>query len=445
MTSLSQLHELDISERPDPFEPVPIVELSMNEHLQARVQTTADILGIDPGLTSVLLQPERELIVSVPVPMDDGQIEVFEGFRVQHSMARGPAKGGVRYHPEVGLDETRALAMLMTLKCALVDIPFGGAKGGVRCNPKQLSQRELERLTRQYTLRILPFIGPHLDIPAPDMNTNEQVMAWMMETIRIRDGAAALASVTGKPVALGGSLGRDHATGKGVAVAALALLRRLQRDPADTTVAIQGFGKVGSATARYLAEAGCHIVALSDLSGDYYAPAGFDIPTLSSYVRGVSGHMIDGFDEPGVRSIDDGAVLEMPVDLLIPAAMENQITAENADRVRAQLIVEAANAPITEEADTMLAGRGIPIVPDILANAGGVIASHAEWVQNLQSASWSVERVDCYVESRIEDAFAAVWDLAEESDLSLREAAYRLAVKRTAEALRLRTGWEPGA
>lgn len=443
MSHSLQLRELEFGESETTATMETTAPRSMNEHLQSRVEETAGILGLDPGLTALMLQSERELIVSVPVRMDDGQIEVFDGFRVQHSTVRGPGKGGVRFHPEVGLDETRALAMLMTLKCALVDLPFGGAKGGVRCNPKRLSRRELERLTRQYTLRILPIIGPHLDIPAPDMNTNEQVMAWMMETIRIRDGASAFASVTGKPVSLGGSLGRDHATGKGVATAALALLRQLQREPADTTVAIQGFGKVGAATARFLADAGCHIVAISDLSGDYYAPAGFDVHRLINYVKSNSGHMIDGYDELGVKVIGDGEVLEMPVDLLIPAAMENQITAENANRIRAGLIVEAANAPITDAADMILARRGIPVVPDILANAGGVIASHAEWVQNLQSSSWSVEQVDEYVESRIEAAFTAVWDLADQSELSLREAAYRLAVQRTADALLSRGAWEP--
>lgn len=443
MTHSLQLRELEFGERETTASMETTAPRSMNEHLQARIEETASILGLDPGLTALMLRSERELIVSVPVRMDDGQIEVFDGFRVQHSTVRGPGKGGVRFHPEVGLDETRALAMLMTLKCALVDLPFGGAKGGVRCNPKRLSRRELERLTRQYTLRILPIIGPHLDIPAPDMNTNEQVMAWMMETIRIRDGASAFASVTGKPVSLGGSLGRDHATGKGVATAALALLRQLQRDPADTTVAIQGFGKVGAATARFLADAGCHVVAISDLSGDYYAPAGFDVHRLISYVNANSGHMIDGYDELGVKLIGDGEALEMPVDVLIPAAMENQITAENADRIRAGLIVEAANAPITDDADMILAGRGIPVVPDILANAGGVIASHAEWVQNLQSRSWSVEQVDAYVESRIEAAFVAVWELAEDRELSMREAAYRLAVQRTADALLSRGAWEP--
>lgn len=433
MTHAFSLHELDIDTQRQTQEVV--APHSMNAQLQHHVAETASALGIDPGLIRVMVQAERELIVSVPVRMDDGQIEVFEGYRVQHSTVRGPGKGGVRYHPEVGLDETRALAMLMTLKCALADIPFGGAKGGVRCNPKKLSRRELERLTREYTLKILPFIGPHLDVPAPDMNTNEQVMAWMMETIRIRDGAGAFASVTGKPVLLGGSLGRDHATGKGVATAALALLRQMNRLPAETTVAIQGFGKVGAATARYLADAGCRIVALSDLSGDYYAPAGFDIHRLSRYVATNPTHLIDGYDEVGVKSIGDGEVLEMPVDLLIPAAMENQLTEENAPRVRARYIVEAANAPTTAEADAVFADRKIPVVPDILANAGGVVASHAEWMQNLQGSAWSVEQVDAYVESRITNAFNAVWDLANQSGLSLRDAAYRIAVQRTADAL----------
>jgi glutamate dehydrogenase (NAD(P)+) len=424
--------------------PAAILERTPTPAAAALAQTTGDLfaaaadeLGLDSGLRARLAVPERSLSVSVPVRMDDGGVEVFEGVRVQHSTARGPAKGGVRYHPDVSLDETAALAMLMTWKCAVVGLPFGGAKGGVRVNPRRLSQAELERLTRGFTAAILPIIGPFRDVPAPDVNTDEQVMAWMADTIARRGEAQPWAAVTGKPVPLGGTAGRGPATGNGVAVVAIELLRRLGREPAATTVAIQGFGKVGAAAARAFARTGCTVVAIGDLSGDYYAPDGLDVEAAIAHVADAPDRLLTGFAPLRGGWLPPGSLLELPVDLLVPAALEGQITSANAGRIRAPIIVEGANGPVTAEADHLLDERGTVVVPDILANAGGVIASHAEWVQNLRGVSWSAGEVEHYVRSRLETAFAEVWDLARDRRLSLRRAAYVLAVQRTAEAVRL--------
>jgi glutamate dehydrogenase (NAD(P)+) len=400
--------------------------------------TAADDLSLDADLRARLAVPERSLIVSVPVVMDDGRVEVFEGARVQHSTARGPAKGGIRYHPAASPEETAALAMLMTWKCAVVGLPYGGAKGGVRVNPRRLSQTELERLTRGYTSAILPIIGSHRDIPAPDVNTDERVMGWMVDTIAAHGETQPWATVTGKPVALGGTTGRGPATGNGVAVVAIELLRRLERDPAATTVAIQGFGKVGAAAARAFAQSGCSVVAIGDLSGDYYAPDGLDVEAAIAHVAQAPDRLLTGFAPAGCGWLPPGSLLELPVDLLVPAALEGQITADNARRVRAPIIVEGANGPVTADADRLLAEGGTVVVPDIVANAGGVIASHAERAQNLQGVRWSTNEVEHHVRSRLETAFTEVWDLAGERRFSLRRAAYVLAVRRTAEAVRLR-------
>jgi glutamate dehydrogenase (NAD(P)+) len=398
----------------------------------------ADDLSLDSGMRALLTTPESSLAVSVPVLMDDGRLHVFEGVRVQHSTARGPAKGGVRFHPDVNEDEMAALAMLMTWKCAVVGLPYGGAKGGVRVDPRRLSHAELERLTRAYTAAIMPIIGPQRDVPAPDVNTNEQTMAWMVDEIARSGGSHAFASVTGKPVALGGSSGRGSATGDGVAAVSLALLERLGREPGETTVAVQGFGKVGAAAARALAASGCTVVAISDLSGDYYAPAGLDIKAAIAHVASTEDGLLTGFAHEDCGWLPSGSLLELPVDLLVPAAMEGQITTENLDRIRATMIVEGANGPVTAEADRILGDWGVVIVPDILANAGGVVASHAEWSQNLQGTTWGAKQVKRYVTDCLETAIADVWELAREGQVSLRRAAYLLGVGRTAEAVRLR-------
>ena len=402
------------------------------------LEAAADMLGLEPGMRAVLRVPERALTVAVPVRMDDKHVEVFTGYRVQHSSARGPCKGGLRYHPDVSLMETTALAMLMTWKCAVVGLPFGGAKGGVRCDPRWLTAGEVERLTRRYTTAIIPIIGSHQDIPAPDVNTDERVMAWMMDTFSMLAGHSELAVVTGKPVALGGSLGRQEATGRGVAVVALELLKRRRHEAADTTVAIQGFGKVGSAAAAALAQAGCRVVAVGDVTGGLYRRQGLDVESLRTHARRLPGGLLAGYIAPGVEHMAGSDLLELDVDLLVPAALEGQITAENAHRVKAQFIVEGANGPTTEAADRVLRERGATVVPDILANAGGVVVSYLEWVQGLQAFFWDADQVDRHLSRTMVRAFDQVWTLTEERGISLRSAAYVLAVGKVAEAIERR-------
>jgi glutamate dehydrogenase (NAD(P)+) len=408
------------------------------DEARALLEEAADALGLEPGLRELLALPERVLAVNVPVVMDDGQVEVFPGYRVQHSSARGPFKGGIRFHPQVTVEETTVLAMLMTWKCAVVDLPFGGAKGGVRVEPRRLSRNELERLTRGYTLAIRPVIGPRRDIPAPDVNTDEQIMAWMMDTLSVVDDENALATVTGKPVALGGSRGRGRATGQGLAVVTEALLREHGRRPEDTTVAVQGFGKVGRAAAQALAEAGCRVVAVSDVSTGLYQHEGLNLDALEEHVSRSHGGLLAGFSAPGVEPIGNEELLTLDVDLLVPAAMEGQVTAANADRVQAWAVVEGANGPVTTEADRILEERGVIVVPDILANAGGVVVSHLEWVQDLQGLFWEEEQVAAHLRRRMGKAFADVSGLAINRAVPLRRAAYLLAVSRVAEATRLR-------
>ena len=407
---------------------------------RALLDEAADALQLEPGLRRVLAAPERALAVNIPVVMDDGQIEVFAGYRVQHSSARGPFKGGIRFHPAVTLEETTVLAMLMTWKCAVLGLPFGGAKGGVQVNPRLLSRHELQQVTRRFTQAIQPIIGARQDIPAPDINTDEQTMAWMMDTLGTMGNDAALAAVTGKPVGLGGSLGRDRATGNGIAVTVEALLRAHGRAPGETRVAVQGFGKVGAAAARALAGAGCRIVAVSDVSTGLYHPAGLDVAALDAHIRAEHGRLLASYPAPDLERIDNATLLALDVDVLVPAALEAQITGENAASVRAWAVVEGANAPITRTADRILAERGVIVVPDVLANAGGVVVSHLEWVQNLQGFYWDVEAVDAHLRQRMERAFADVSRLAVADGIPLRQAAYRLAVSRVAEASRLR-GW----
>ena len=419
--------------------PAPVPASGLDD-ARALLNEAANALELEPGLRAMLAVPERTLAVNVPVVMDDGQVEVFSGYRVQHSGARGPFKGGIRFHPDVTQEETTVLAMLMTWKCAILDLPFGGAKGGVQCNPRLLSRNELQQLTRRFTMAIRPVIGARRDIPAPDINTDEQTMAWMMDTLSTLGDGDAMAAVTGKPVGLGGSLGRGRATGNGIAIVALALLREHRRLPEKTRVAVQGFGKVGAAAARALADAGCRVVAVSDISTGLYHPAGFDIAALEDHVHHASDGLLASYADPGAERIDNETLLALDVDLLVPAALEAQITAANAGRVRAWAIVEGANAPVTAAADGILAERGVIVVPDVLANAGGVVVSHLEWVQDLQGYFWEKADVETRLRQRMEKAYADVSALAGDRNIPLRQAAYRLAVARVAAATRLR-GW----
>jgi glutamate dehydrogenase (NAD(P)+) len=393
----------------------------------------ARAIGLDPGMHRFLSVPERTLIVSVPVLMEDGSLDVFTGYRVQHSTGRGPGKGGIRFHPAVTLEEIQGLAMLMTWKCAVTDLPLGGAKGGVAVDPRRLRGNEVQRLTKRYTAAILPIIGPEQDIPAPDVNTDEQTMAWIVATVTMMTGKHPPEVVTGKPVELGGSRGRTEATGRGVAFVALEVLRRQGKDPAETRVAIQGFGNVGSVTAKSLAAAGCRIVAISDVSGGYAAPDGIDVARAIEHVRRNPARTLDGLG--GVSRISNAELLAMDVDVLIPAALEGQITSDNAHEIRARIIVEGANGPVTAEADRLLAERGLLIVPDILANAGGVVVSYFEWVQSRAQFYWELEEVEKRLEIYMRRAMELVLAKSKAYDSPLREAAFIVAVERVASAI----------
>lgn len=394
----------------------------------------AERLKLDAALQTRLRRPERALVVSVPFQRDDGRTEVFEGYRVQHDNALGPTKGGIRYHPEVTLEEVTALAMLMTWKCALMGLPYGGAKGGVQCDPRTLSRRELERMTRRYTAEIFPLIGPEEDIPAPDMGTDEQVMAWMMDTYSMQRGMTTPGIVTGKPMLLGGSHGRRQATGRGVCYIVLEAMKKVGRSAHEMTIAIQGFGNVGSVAAQLLAEEGCRIVAVSDSAGGIYNPKGLDIPRL---IRESAGDgMVPDYSD-GDR-INQDELLTLDCDVLIPAALGGQIAAENASAVRARMVAEGANGPITPEADVILLDKQVVVIPDILANAGGVTVSYFEWVQDLQFYFWSEQEINARLKEIMTAAFTQVWTFAQEEGTDLRTAALMLGVKRVAEAKRLR-------
>lgn len=396
-----------------------------------QLDRAADRLGLDDGLRTMLATPRRSLTVSVPVRREDGRMDVVQGFRVQHNTTRGPAKGGVRFHPSTDIHEVTALAMWMTWKCALVGIPYGGAKGGVAVDPASLSTRELERVTRRYVNEIMPIIGPDRDIPAPDVGTDEQTMAWIMDTYSINAGRPVPGVVTGKPTILGGSAGRAGATSRGVLISAL---KALGGSPAGRTVAVQGFGKVGAAAARYFADAGCRVVAVSDVTGAVVDRSGLDVDALRAWAEETGG--VYGYRHADALSHDE--LLELDVDVLVPAALEGVITAENASRIRARLVVEGANGPTTPEADRILADAGTTVVPDILANAGGVIVSYLEWVQNLQACSWSASEVDAKLRGLMEDAFDAVAAMSAERGITLREAAHVIGVGRVAETHRMR-------
>jgi len=408
-----------------------------------RAEAYADI---DHGVFERLKHPERTLKVTLPVELDAGGVEVFTGFRCQYDSARGPFKGGVRYHPTVTQREVEALAGWMTWKTALVDLPYGGAKGGVICEPKDLTENDLEQLTRRYTEGIRRMIGPEMDVPAPDMNTNPQMMAWMMDTYSMYEGYTVPKVVTGKPVEIGGTPGRVEATGRGVAIVTERLFEYLERDLSEATVAIQGFGNVGSNAARLLDEQGARIVATSDVTGAAYDPEGLDVESLARHVR--AGGLIEEYVEGEFRGehpdrdrwdapdlIDNASLLTLDVDVLIPAAVEGVITEDNVDDLRAGAIVEAANGPTTVAADEVLTERDVQVVPDILANAGGVIVSYLEWVQNAQEFSWPLATVNAELERRIGSAFDQTIARYDEGDIpDLRTAAYTLALERTASA-----------
>jgi glutamate dehydrogenase (NAD(P)+) len=401
-----------------------------------QLASAAKAINLDPGMHKFLATPERTLIVSVPVMLDDGHLEVFTGYRVQHSTGRGPGKGGIRFHPSVTLSEVEGLAMLMTWKCAVTDLPLGGAKGGVAVDPRKLTRRQVERLAKRYTAAILPIIGPEKDIPAPDVNTDDSTMAWIVDTVTMMTGQHSPAVVTGKPVELGGSRGRTEATGRGVAFCTLETLKRAGTRPEDARVAVQGFGNVGSITAKALAEAGCKIVAVSDVSGGYASAKGIDVLGAIDHVRKNPQRVLDGL--PGLSKISNDELLAMDVDVLVPAALEGVLTGANAGDVRAKIIVEGANGPLTSDADNMLTARGTTIVPDVLANAGGVVVSYFEWVQSRAGFYWELEEVEKRLEIYMRRAMELVLSTAKTYDCSLRDAAFIVAVQRVASAIERR-------
>ena len=394
----------------------------------------ANALGLDNDTREMIKYPERILMVSVPVRMDDGHIRRFEGYRVQHSQVRGPAKGGIRYHPQVTLDEVKALATWMTWKCAVVNIPFGGAKGGITCDPKHMSQGELDRMTRRYTSAILPLIGPEQDIPAPDVYTNSQTMAWIMDTYSMTKGYPIPGVVTGKPISLGGSLGRNEATGRGVFYTIQSACEHLHMQLKGATVAVQGFGNAGSVAAQLLYEAGAKVIAVSDSTGCVYNKHGLDIHNLM-HLKALTGK-VEGF--PEAENIGPAELLALECDILVPAALENAIRADNADAVRARIIAEAANGPLMPAADRILESKGVFIIPDILCNAGGVTVSYFEWVQDEQHLFWEAQDVYNRLERVMKTAFRDVLKIHEERNVPMRTAANMLGIGRVAEAVQIR-------
>ncbi|WP_343209687.1 Glu/Leu/Phe/Val dehydrogenase [Anaerolentibacter hominis] len=409
------------------------------DNMLSVLDQAAQKLGLRPDEYEILRHPEREIKVSVPVRMDDGSVKVFDGYRVQHSSSRGPYKGGIRFHQDVNLDEVKALSAWMTLKCAVVNIPFGGAKGAIRVNPAKLSRNELIRLTRRYTTRILPLIGPEQDIPAPDVNTNGEVMGWIMDTYSMFKGHCVPGVVTGKPIELGGSVGRVEATGRGVSMIAYESFKQFRIDPAKARIAIQGMGNVGGTAAEIFYNNGQKIVAVSDYSGGVYKPDGLDIPAIRKFLS-VRGHLLKDYQASDVAHITNDILLACDCDILIPAALENQLTAENASSVKASLIIEAANGPTTVEADQILEQNGKIVVPDILTNAGGVVVSYFEWVQNIQNLTWELEEVNKTLEKIMLKAFQDVYRTSAKYHCSMRLGANIVALNRLCTSIRMRGG-----
>ena len=404
------------------------------EAMSERFDRAAQLLGLDPDLYAVMRVPSREIKVYVPVRMDTGHIQVFEGFRVQHNFARGPAKGGIRYAPDVNIDEVKALSAWMTWKCAVVNVPFGGGKGGIICDPMQMSLGELERLTRRYTAELIDFIGPDKDVPAPDMNTNEQTMAWIMDTYSMHARHTVNAVVTGKPVALGGSLGRREATGRGLMFTVNEAIKRFDLTPEKTRVIVQGSGNVGGIGAQLMHEKGYKIIAISDISGGIYNTKGIDIPASLDYLH--KNKSFEGYKE--ADAVGGKELLELECDVLAPCATENQITSENADRLKCRILAEGANGPTTPKADKILHDKGIFVIPDILANAGGVTVSYFEWVQDRMGYFWQESEVNTRLEDKMVASFNELCHYATKHDVDTRTAAYMVAIDRVAYDTRMR-------
>jgi glutamate dehydrogenase (NAD(P)+) len=401
---------------------------------QQQFDLAAKRLNLDPGIAAVLREPRRQLTVHFPVRMDDGSTRVFEGHRVQHNLGRGPAKGGIRFHQDVNIDEVKALAMWMSWKCAVMDLPYGGGKGGVTVDPKQLSIGEVERLTRRFTTEIAVIIGPESDIPAPDVNTNSQTMAWMMDTYSMHAGHTVPGVVTGKPIALGGSKGRNEATARGAVICVREAASKIGLNLKGASVVVQGYGNAGSIAAKLIADLGAKVIAVSDSSGGIQNAAGLDLAAVNAHKK-KTGSVVG---LAGATPVSNQAILEIPCDVLIPAALENQITAENAAKIKTKIVAEAANGPTTPEADDILFANGAMVIPDILCNAGGVTVSYFEWVQDLNRDFWEEEEVNLRLEKKMVRAFHEVYDMAQEQKSHLRTGAYLLSVKRVADAMSVR-------
>jgi len=412
------------------------LELNPFEIAKKQIDIVAKEMGLDPNITKYLKRIERALIVSIPIMMDDGSLQIFEGYRVHHSTVRGPGKGGIRFAPNVNLDEVKALATWMTWKCSLLKLPLGGAKGGICINPRKLSKKELEKLTRRYTSEIINIIGPDIDIPAPDMNTNAQIMAWVMDTYSMNKGRSVPGVVTGKPIEIGGSVGRNSATGRGLYYVVDAMCEKLNSKLESQTIVVQGFGNVGGWIASLLYERGCKILAVSDISGGLYCSEGLQIDKLLEWTR--EGNYLKDYDDNRYRLIANSELLTTECDVLIPAALENQITKENANDINCKIILEGANGPTTPEADHILFEKGIHVIPDILANAGGVCVSYFEYVQDIRAYFWDLDRINRELKRILTEAFEDVYKVYKERKISLRTAAYIIAVSRIAKAIDLR-------
>ena len=413
-----------------------LIEKNPFETVKKQIDIVADEMGLDENIKKFLKRVERSLIVSIPIKMDNGNLKIFEGYRVHHSTIRGPGKGGIRFADNVYLDEVKALAAWMTWKCSLLALPFGGAKGGIRVDPSKLSKNELERLTRRYTSEIINIIGPYIDIPAPDVNTNAQIMAWIMDTYSMNKGRAIPGVVTGKPIEIGGSVGRETATGMGLYFVLEALCEKLDLELKSQRIVIQGFGNVGGTIADLLYKEGCKIIAVSDINGGIFSSDGLEIDKLLKWTR--EGNYLKNYKDERYRLITNNDLLSIECDILIPAALENQITEANAERIECKIILEGANGPTTPNADKILCNRGIVVVPDILANAGGVCVSYFEYVQDIHAYFWDLDRINTELKKIILKAFEEVYKLSKEKKITLRTAAYIIAVSRIVKAIELR-------